>query len=188
MNKYITIEGIDGAGTTSVVEALSGDNITKTHEPSDLWTGKATRRAFEEEGADKYTTFYLFIADRHEHQKRIVEPELENNHVISDRGPDSTRAYQDVAGIPEAEIERALSKLRTPDLTILIDVDPFTTKERIEGEDDFEIDIEFQSKVRNEYLETYYKNRDRIVLVNGYQPLEDVVDEVSTILEEMYDL
>lgn len=188
MNKYITIEGIDGAGTTSVVEALTGDNITKTHEPSDLWTGKATRRAFEEEGADKYTTFYLFIADRHEHQKRIIEPELENNHIISDRGPDSTRAYQKVAGIPEAEIERALSKLRTPDLTILIEVGAHTARKRISGEDDFEKNVDFQAKVADEYVETYYRNPNRIVLVNGYQPLEDVITDVREILQVTYDL
>ncbi len=100
---FITVEGIDGSGKSSVVNFLSseltklGFLVIKTKEPGGTTLGISLRNILQEcSGAiDPKAEFLLFAADRAEHMKCLIKPNLENGAIIiSDRGPDSSRAYQ----------------------------------------------------------------------------------------------
>lgn len=182
---YVTVEGIDGSGKTTLVEALGdelGDTRT-THEPSELWTGDATRESFRRHDAMDLTTFFMFMADRAEHCGQIVEPSLESHeYVISDRGPDSTRAYQKhKLGTESIIIGSCLQWTRTPDVTLWIDIDIDTAAKRIDCEDDFEERM-FLSKVQSRY-EQLWRKYDRIHRIDGKQRQEDVVTDALKVLE-----
>jgi dTMP kinase len=169
---FITIEGIDGSGTTTITSRLASnlDDATQTEEPSTLWTGRITRDSFEKREVDDLTRFYLFMADRVEHCTQIVEPNLERGHtVISDRGPDSTRAYH-ADDLTESFIEYNLEKTLSPDLTIWLDVD------RVDGSD-------FQEKVAAQY-EHLNTIEPRIHKVNANKPLDYVERRAMEIIHD----
>lgn len=188
---YVTVEGIDGSGTTSVVTALgmSIDDAETIAEPTTSWTGEVVRESFEERDVRDLTRFYLFMADRAELQDRLdVLLDIHNRVVISDRGPDSTEAYQyHTAGLSEDFLARNLNETaRVPDLTLWLDVGVETAADRMCGDDAFEKDWELQEKVadRYEYLWTKY---DRIERIDATQPLDDVVAEAKTAISNRRD-
>lgn len=180
MTRFITVEGIDGSGTTSVSEALCdriGGPTRLTQEPSELWTGRMTRESFEERDVPELTRFYLFMADRVAHVDEVVRPALRRGvPVICDRGPDSTRAYQYyTSDLSEEFIETNLAKTMESDLTIWLDVDIEVAAERTEGEDAFEEKRELQRRVAQRYC-TLHEQHDRIVRVDANQDFDDVVE------------
>lgn len=181
---YVTIEGIDGCGKTTLTEALNDrlDDALRTQEPSKLWTGDVTRDAFRRHNAQDLTTFFLFMADRVEHCEQIIEPSLETyDYVISDRGPDSTRAYQKhKLGNESIIIGSCLQWTRTPDVTLWIDIDLETAVDRMDTEDDFE-DRMFLSKVQDRY-EQLWRKFDRIHRIDGMQRPEDVAADALEVL------
>lgn len=178
---FISLEGIDGAGTTTAAERIAEelDQTVLTQEPSPTWTGPVVRRAFEEEDAPPMTDFHLFLADRANHIENVVRPALEEGKtVISDRYADSTRAYQAIAlqGVVEEPvdyIEYSMGNWQlTPDLTLLIDIDVDTAMSRNAGEDKFE-KRQFQEQVRKNYL-AINEATDRMVKIDGAQSKEQV--------------
>jgi dTMP kinase len=175
---YVTVEGIDGSGTTSVTERLGErlDCVT-TAEPSTLWTGEVARNAFEVREVPALSRFHFFQADRAAHVADVVRPALElGSTVVCDRGPDSTRAYQSVTtDIPDDYIEETLSHTLSPDLTLWLDVDPSVAAERMDGADAFE-DRDVQLRVAERYAEIA-ERFDRIVRIDANQPLDRVVDD-----------
>lgn len=183
--RYVTVEGIDGSGTTSVVEALADriDRTVASSEPTDMWTGRVTREAFEDREVDALTRFYLFMADRVEHCRWIADQFSIGRTVISDRGPDSTRCYQyHDADLSASFIESNLEKMMTPDLTLWLDVDVDVAIARVGGEDAYENrDLQEKVKQRYEYL---HRSHDRIHQIDASQPLEAVVDDAETIINE----
>jgi dTMP kinase len=93
---YITVEGIDGSGKSTVAERLADElGAVLVSEPDDtVWTGEAARAAMRSE-TGPYTDALLLMADRAEHLHRRVLPALRRGEtVVSDRGGDSTHAYQ----------------------------------------------------------------------------------------------
>lgn len=178
---FITIEGIDGAGTTTAAELIAKEleNTELTQEPSPTWTGPVVRRAFEEENAPAMTDFHLFLADRANHIEKVLQPALEEGKtVISDRYADSTRAYQAIAlqGVVEEPVDYIEYSMGTwqltPDLTLLIDIDVDTAMQRNDGEDKFE-KRQFQEQVRKNYL-AINEATDRMVKIDGSQSKEQV--------------
>lgn len=188
MSRFITIEGIDGSGTTTVSKRVAEqlDDANWSTEPTKMWTGKAVRRAFEEESMSPLATFYMFMADRVAHTKTILEPKLDAGvDVISDRGPDSTRAYQYHAldvNDPGPFIEGHLTQSMSPDLTIWLQTDVDTAFERTDGDDDFE-EKELQMKVQDRY-KLLWQSRPRIKRVDATQHLEDVVADTLDIIND----
>ncbi|MEW5760194.1 MAG: dTMP kinase, partial [Candidatus Thermoplasmatota archaeon] len=92
---FITVEGIDGCGKTTVSKALwkelnkIGYKVAYTYEPTDSSIGNLIKKCC----SSPFTEAFLFMADRAEHQKWIRK-KLEKSFVICDRYMDSTTAYQ----------------------------------------------------------------------------------------------
>jgi dTMP kinase len=132
---FVTLEGIDGAGKTTLAKSLAdrlqdrGLDVVQTEEPTDSWLGEAVRRAVEED-EDPRVQALLFLADRSLHQERIEEWISSGRVVLCDRYHDSTLAYQTVAlkgkvDRPREWLERASAFLSLePDLTLLLLLDP----------------------------------------------------------------
>jgi dTMP kinase len=191
---FITVEGIDGAGKTTVVEALEEEfeDVHRTAEPSELWTGKQVRRAIANDGdADPLTTFYLFMADRVHHIENEVKPAVEDGQiVVSDRYADSTRVYQPLALAdhvenPESFIRDTMKPWDyEPDLTLYIDLQPGIAIGRVEGSEKYE-KIDFIEDVKENYEELYSgrEHAHRVVRIDGDQTKEEVAQDAVDAVE-----
>ncbi len=165
MALFVTLEGIDGAGKSTLAKSLAdrlqdrGYDVVRTKEPTDSWLGEAVRRAVEED-EDPRVQALLFLADRSLHQERIEEWLASDQLVLCDRYHDSTLAYQTVAlegkvDRPREWLERASAFLRLePDLTLLLLLDPAEGLARIatRARSPFER-VPFLTKVQQAYEE-----------------------------------
>lgn len=190
---FVTLEGIDAAGKTTVADAIDErfSDVVRTQEPAEQhWTGEATRRAIESDETPAMTDFYLFMADRAYHIEHTVRPALSaGNVVVCDRYIDSTYAYQqEVLGgaveDPTAFIEYNLNHdwVLQPDITILLDISAAESARRQAAGDKYETS-EFLSRVRNNYRE-HAADNPRIITVDAEQEPEQVIGEVMVILDE----
>ena len=139
--RFIAIEGIDGAGTSTqcakVADALraAGHAVHTTREPSDNPIGLVIRHALTSAGRfDEKAMALLFAADRLDHMSREIEPAIQEGAIVlTDRYVMSSLAYQaELLGEPEnggwiATINRYA---RHADLTCFVDVDAGTALER----------------------------------------------------------
>lgn len=193
---FVTVEGIDGAGKTTVCDAITGHwkSSIRTQEPSDFWTGKQVRRAISNDSdTHPFTTFYLFMADRVHHINERIKPAIDDGMlVVSDRYADSTLAYQPVAlndhlNNPQMYMERVMRPWNyEPDLTIYIDIDVETAMDRVVGDEEYE-KAEFLREVKGNYEDLCTRYSDRYVVVDGTQTEEEVREEVVSIIEERYE-
>ena len=139
MGYFVTLEGGEGAGKTTqaslLVKALRerGHDVEATREPGGSAGGERIRAlllAREELGWDPVSEALLHFAARRENVERSIRPALERGAwVVSDRFVDSTFAYQGYgAGAPLEAIRAvagaALGDFRSPDLTLILDLDP----------------------------------------------------------------
>lgn len=181
----ITFEGIEGSGKTTQIEACakqlteSGFSVYKTKEPGGTNTGKLLRELILDTNtkfADDHTELLLFYADRLEHIKQIIKPNLDKGHIVlCDRFIDSTYAYQcGGRGISETIIAQ-LNTLITlqPNLTILYDCDPkiglARAKKRAKLDRFEEEDLTFHQNVRHHFLSlaSKYHNRIKTISINN---------------------
>ena len=180
---FITLEGLDASGKSSIVSALEEQyNITTTSEPSDEWTGKALREALQDEDTPPLSDFFMFLGDRAMHLENTVIPALEAGEmVICDRYIDSTTAYQghmlqDVFECPEMFIEWVQGRwVVEPDLTLYIDIDVETSVRRAEGVDKYERTNTLES-VKKTYDERV-RPLSRVVTIDGEQDFNKVLDD-----------
>lgn len=202
--RFVTIEGPDGSGKTSVLarmdEILSqeGYDILTTREPGGSPIAEQIRElilAVENTAMDSRTEALLFAAQRRQHLVEKVIPNLEAGKlVISDRFVHSSLAYQGLArDIPVEEVWQinlfAIQDYR-PDLTLLIDVPAKVGLERIysaRGQRQFDRldreDLAFHNRVRQAFLD-FAKQDDRIVVVDGQAPIQEVAQECIMILKD----
>jgi dTMP kinase len=202
--KFISLEGPDGSGKTSVVRALkemleaSGYDVLTTREPGGSPIAERIREVIldvDNTAMDARTEALLFAASRRQHLIETILPALEKGQiVITDRFVDSSIAYQGIArGIPVEDIW-AINKFgiedHMPDLTLLIDVPAEVGLERIykaRGQRQFDrLDqesIDFHQMVREAFL-NFEKENERIILVNGNQSVEKVAQECITVLKD----
>ncbi len=137
--KFIALEGIDGAGTTTQGQLLRdwlADHGGKAHltcEPSTLPVGKLIRRALKRElggHIDPAVVALLFAADRMDHLRREIQPMLEDGvHVISDRYVYSSLAYQAI-DLDGPWVAQANHLALEPQLTVYLRVEPDLAQER----------------------------------------------------------
>lgn len=137
--RFIVLEGIDGAGTTTQLHRLAedlegrGERVVRTCEPCDGPIGRLIREFLRHEHVtpSHEAIGLLFAADRLEHLSREIEPALEaGTHVICDRYVGSSLAYQ--GSHTDVDWVRTLnSRARAPDITFYIRVSVDTALRRI---------------------------------------------------------
>ncbi len=197
--KFITLEGIDGAGKSTHVEGIAdflrrrGKDIAVTREPGGTPLGEKLRELVLSQPMDVETETLLVFAARREHIAQVIAPALSAGRwVISDRFTDATYAYQGAGrGIPAqkiAALERWVHDGLQPDLTLVFDAPVEVALSRLAktGTDRFEReDRGFFERVRGEYLTRAAAYPSRMRVIQGGRPLsevkKDVEDIVSTI-------
>ncbi len=170
--RFITLEGIEGAGKSSLLRQLAealqtqGRVVCATREPGGTPLAEEIRTlalARRVDGMPAATELLLMFAARAAHVAQRIEPALARGEwVLCDRFTDATRAYQGAGrGLPTAAIE-ALTEVAhpglTPDLTLLLDLSPqlglARVRQRREAGDRFEDEaLEFFARVRAGYLQ-----------------------------------
>lgn len=192
--RFITIEGIDGAGKSTqsarLLELLegSGKDVVRTREPGGTPLAERIRAMLlsDEMGPDAETL--LFFAARADHVARVIRPALEAGRwVLSDRFTDATYAYQ--AG-GKGMVGERIEALETwtlggfaPDLTILFDVDPAVAAARLAAraveKDRFErMGADFFTRVREAYLARAAAQPGRFLIVDAAGGPEDVAARI----------
>jgi dTMP kinase len=188
----VTIEGIDGAGKSTVVEALREryPEATYTREPTDSWYGEAVDRSVAAPDADPLAELFLYTADHADHLSRVIRPALAAGElVVSDRYSDSRYAYQGVSiaeqvAEPVAYVQRVHEPFtRPPDLTVYLDLPPEVGAERAGATNKFER-AGFLADVREAYEGLLAAEPERFVRVDAEQSPEAVADEAAAAIEE----
>lgn len=194
---FVTVEGVEGSGKTTVTHSLAewlrqkGVKVLVTAEPGDTPLGARIRDLlanFSERTA--WAEAFLFLADRAEHVERVINPALERGEIVlCDRFTDSTIAYQAFGlGLPLEtlnELNRIATNGLVPDLTLLLDVDPETGLQRVKNETVFERrQLHFHQRVRWGYLWLAKREPNRIKVVDASQPLEIVISKAQRYVEE----
>jgi dTMP kinase len=167
LGKFITFEGIDGAGKSThlafAAESLraNGKTVITTREPGGTPLGEKLRQLLLNEKMHLETEALLMFAARREHLAQVIEPALSRGDwVISDRFTDATFAYQgggrklDLQKL--AVLEQWVHPRLQPDLTLLFDVPLDVARTRLDASrapDKFELEKEdFFAATRAEYL------------------------------------
>lgn len=184
----IAIEGIDGAGKTTIAEELvkflkeNGYDALLLKEPSESIYGQKIRSSAERLTPEE--ELRLFLLDRELHVKEKILPALsEGKIVVMDRYYYSNIAYQSARGIEAEKIREMNEKFAPqPDLVIILDLPPETAMRRIEprGKPTAFESIEYLEKVRENFLRLA---DDRAVVVSAEKPLEDVKKDVISIVK-----
>ncbi|MGW1885741.1 dTMP kinase [Streptomyces sp. NPDC001970] len=201
---FIAVEGGDGAGKSTQVEALAewirakGHEVVVTREPGATPVGKRLRSILldvSSAGLSHRTEALLYAADRAEHVDTVVRPALERGAiVISDRYIDSSVAYQgagrDLSPTEIARISRWATDGLVPHLTVLLDVSPETARERFtEAPDRLESEpAEFHQRVRAGFLTLAAADPTRYLVVDAGQDPEAVTTVVRHRLDQMLPL
>ncbi|NWF27103.1 dTMP kinase [Streptomyces sp. PKU-EA00015] len=201
---FIAIEGGDGAGKSTQVEALAewirakGHEVVVTREPGATPVGKRLRSILldvSSAGLSNRAEALLYAADRAEHVDSVVRPALERGAiVISDRYIDSSVAYQgagrDLSPTEIARISRWATDGLVPHLTVLLDVSPETARERFtEAPDRLESEpAEFHQRVRAGFLTLAAAAPGRYLVVDAGQEPEAVTTVVRHRLDQMLPL
>ncbi|WP_053678457.1 MULTISPECIES: dTMP kinase [unclassified Streptomyces] len=201
---FIALEGGDGAGKSTQVQALAewirgkGHEVVVTREPGATPVGKRLRSILldvSSAGLSNRAEALLYAADRAEHVDTVVRPALERGAVvISDRYIDSSVAYQgagrDLSPTEIARISRWATDGLVPHLTVLLDVSPEAARERFtEAPDRLESEpAEFHQRVRAGFLTLAAADPGRYLVVDAGQDPDSVTTVVRHRLDRMLPL
>jgi len=202
--KFITFEGIDGAGKTThlgwfqaQVEAHlagRGPQVVMTREPGGTALGEALREILLREPMHLETEALLMFAARREHLARVIEPALaRGDWVISDRFTDATFAYQGGGrglALDKLEtLERWVQGDLQPDLTLLFDVPTETASARrgaARAPDKFESEsAAFFVRTRDEYLRRAKASPQRFAVVDATRTIPEIQAELAKIVASL---
>jgi len=205
--KFITLEGIEGVGKTTVLtglisicEDLLGKTVIRTREPGGTPLAERFRQILLEnndhdEVLNYKTELLLFFAGRAQHVARIIEPSLrEGAFVVSDRFVDATYAYQGSGReLPFDEIDSLVKIVHPnikPDITFLLDAPISVCLERLKNrnsKDRFERqDREFFEKVRKGYLQRASEEPDRIIVIDSDRSKKDVLQSIQYEIRRIF--
>jgi dTMP kinase len=206
---FVTLEGIEGAGKTTVAAALisllegRGCTVQATREPGGTPLAEQLRSVLLSRGAETISPVaetLLMFAARSIHLENRIRPALARGEwIICDRYTDATRAYQGAGRSVDIDLIEQLAKAVhagvEPDLTVLLDLPVMVGLERARqrrlarGEDvvdRFESEtIEFFERVRSAYLNLAAGAPQRFVVIDATQPLEAVIDAAQAALSNM---
>lgn len=192
--RFVTFEGIDGAGKSSHLEALAawlrarGHEVVLTREPGGTPLAERLRALFLHEEMDALTEALLVFAARRDHLRACIEPALGRGAtVLCDRFTDATFAYQgggrgfrlDVL----AQLEGWVQQGRQPDLTLWFDLDAREAERRraaAREPDRLErLDATFFDRVRSGYLARQHDAPARVVRIDASGEREQVWTRVE---------
>lgn len=198
--KFISFEGPDGAGKTSVIKAIVDrladvklDNqVVLTREPGGTPIGEAIRDLLlssKSVDMDGWTEAYLFAASRRQHVVEKIKPALKSNQIIiCDRFVDSSVAYQGQGrqlGFDQIwELNQAAVGDCLPDLTFVLDLPIEEGLQRIAQHRTDQINrldeetLTFHQRVRQGFLKQAQRDPQRIVVVDASQEITAVVKDV----------
>jgi dTMP kinase len=198
---FISLEGIDGAGKSSHLDALAvalrerGRTVVVTREPGGTPLAEQLRGLALNEPMDPLTEALLMFAARRDHLLNVIEPALARGDVVlCDRFTDATFAYQGggrgfdraVLGQLEAWVQSvpalAAGQLRQPDLTLWFDLAPAIAASRLAGArapDKFESQsVAFFERVVRGYAAREEADPGRFVRIDADQSREAVLQDV----------
>ena len=195
--KFITLEGVDGAGKSTHVPWLAerlrarGHEVLVTREPGGTPLGEKLRALLLTEPMHIETETLLMFASRREHLEQVILPALAAGRwVLSDRFTDASFAYQGGGrGVQRGKLcalERWVQEGFQPDLTLYFDLPVEIARQRLAASaadfDRFERQgVEFFTRVRNAYLERAAADPVRIRIIDASLTL----DRVKYILEKI---
>lgn len=200
--RFITVEGIEGAGKSSCLGVLEAEiarrdhALVKTREPGGTPLGEELRQVLlghRHDGMADDTELLLMFAARCEHLRTVIEPALRAGRwVVCDRFTDATFAYQGFGrGLALERIEqlqRWVQGNRRPDLTILLDLPVPIGLERAakrSAPDRFERqNADFFERVRRGYLTLAEQDPERFSVIDAAQSLDRVAADVRSALND----
>lgn len=203
--KFITLEGIDGAGKSTHLKWLAafleshGVAVQLTREPGGTELGESLRKLLLDNSQRLHpeTEALLVFAARREHLDKIILPALAAGRwVICDRFTDATYAYQsggsgiawERIGILEKWVQGELQ----PDFTLCFDVAPEVGRNRsgrIKRPDRFEQEQEaFYQRVREAYLKRAREHPQRIHMVDANAAIDEIQSRLAALVKQLCNL
>lgn len=192
---FISLEGGEGAGKSTLSSALRrhfrsfGYSVDLTREPGGTPDAEQIRNLLVAGDTGRWSAIeemLLLFAARANHLRQRIQPNLEKGcWVICDRFTDSTFAYQGAGGSDRQDIARihALNQLAlnnfTPDITLILDIDPQIGLSRTRFRDEFpsrfeEFPFEFHEKIRSAFLAIAQDNPNRCFVLDASRPQHEV--------------
>lgn len=200
--KFITLEGIDGAGKSSHLDFLCeqvrsrGHSHVLTREPGGTPAGEEIRRLVLHSPMNAKAEALLMFAARAEHVAAVIEPALAaGTWVVCDRFSDATFAYQcggrGLARDFVVGLERTVHPGLQPDATFLFDLDPATAYQRQRAQsrspDKFEREKEdFFRRVREAYLERAREHSRRFHVIDASGDVKQVRDRIEVAFAQAF--
>ena len=198
MGRFITFEGGEGCGKSTQVRRLAaaleerGRKVLLTREPGGTRLAEMIRTLLKDEAEDPpvdRAELLLFLAARAQLVRNVIRPALEaGTWVLSDRFSDSTIAYQGYGRGLSVDFVKAANEFAceglTPDLTLLLDVEPSVAVQRMRGREEAtntsadrieRAGDEFHARLRRGFLELAAADAPRIVIIDA----SGTPDEVS---------
>jgi len=209
--KFITFEGPEGSGKSTHIKLLKayleslGIEVLLTREPGGTPLGEEIRKILQHDHSEApvpCAEVLLFLASRAQHVERLIRPALaQGKWVLCDRFDDSTFAYQgygrgfDLIALKQVN-DFAIHGLR-PDLTLLLDVMPATSRarlaarqrqtavvpDRIERED-----LSFHVKMRDGFLALADQEPERFAVIGTEREQACVAEDVKRAVRRKFDL
>jgi dTMP kinase len=198
--RFITLEGIDGAGKSTHLTWIAdwartqGHQVVVTREPGGTPLGEMLRDMLLSQHMHKETETLLMFAARREHIDKVIVPAIEKGHwVVSDRFSDASFAYQGGGrGIPHDKLQTLETWVQSglqPHLTLLFDVPLEISRARLSlnlALDRFEQEQQdFFQRVREAYLTRAKAFPQRIRVVDSTRPISDIRVELAELLMEL---
>jgi len=195
--KFITFEGVDGAGKSTHLNWFAdtlrqrGVDVLVTREPGGTPLGERLRDILLKQPMHAETEAMLMFASRLEHIEQVIKPALQRGTwVLSDRFSDASFAYQGGGrGVPLLKLEQLENWVHAdlqPDLTLLFDIPVEVARQRLSNNDTLDrFEQEqgvFFERVRQAYLDRYQKNPQRYGLIDAMRTLDEVKSDLLKVI------